>query len=245
MAKVTILHLSDLHYTSSSHADISIIINALLSDLIFLKKNNSVSPDFVIFSGDIVQNADVMDDFEESKTLFIDPLLNTLNLSNDLFFISTGNHDIQKTKINEYMEIGLEKKLTQRSDLNSFIDKIDVNKNSLDRLSNYKIFEHKLLSKYVKNSDLLYSSFYFKINDINIGIACLNSSWRASGLSDNYDHGKLLIGERNIDKAASDIKDAALKLGVIHHPFEWLKPFDAQIIKMKSICWVRFLTLWA
>jgi 3',5'-cyclic AMP phosphodiesterase CpdA len=53
MPSVTILHLSDLHYSTSQSGNISIIRNALTEDLIRLYQR-SVTPDIVILSGDLV-----------------------------------------------------------------------------------------------------------------------------------------------------------------------------------------------
>jgi len=234
MSKINILHLSDLHYQPSHFKDIKIVFDSLLTDLESFKKNSGICPNFIVFSGDVVHCGDNKEEFDSTVELFFKPLLQTLELDYNYLFISPGNHDIQISKINEIFEIGLNKKLQTMSEVNSFLDSIDKNLLFFERMTNFNDFKNKINSKYSVNANILYSTYRFDINGTNIGIACLNSSWRATGEPNNADHGKLLIGERQIDNASYDIKDADIKIAVIHHPFEWLNPIETKNIKRRA-----------
>lgn len=226
MKKINILHLSDLHYDSSSSKDINIVLDALWKDLEIIKKEYGIIIHFIVFSGDIVKIGDNISDFNDAKKYFIDNLISTLNLSYDEFFFSPGNHDIQISKIDPYIESGLVNKLIDRDEVNSLIDSIEYHSNVFDRLSNFNSFKEQIKSKYAIESNILYSTYIFPIYNLNIGIACINSSWRATGAPDDLDHGKLIIGERQIDNAFNDIKFSDIKICIIHHPFECLNPFE-------------------
>jgi hypothetical protein len=59
-----------------------------------------------------------------------------------------------------------------------------------------------------------------------VGIAMLNSSWHASGKGRDFDHGKLIIGERQVENAAHTLKECDFHLAMFHHPLDWLSPTD-------------------
>lgn len=65
---INVLHLSDLHYSRRDGHNINVVLDALLKDLASAK-NGSLKPDFVIFSGDLVQAADDPDIFCISMTI--------------------------------------------------------------------------------------------------------------------------------------------------------------------------------
>lgn len=230
MSKINILHLSDLHYQQSKSQDIKIVLNALWKDLEYLKKEN-LTPQLVVFSGDIVQTGDP-EEFKEVSSVFIDELLVRLELSPNYFFIVPGNHDIQRGKIDEFLEKSLNQ-LVDRSSTNSFLDNLDRRTMLFDKLMEFNVFKKKFGRQYNIASNILYETFKLELEEVSIGIACLNSTWRATGKAENFDHGKLIIGERQIDNAVTDIKDCNLKIGIMHHPFEWLAPFETNNIKRR------------
>lgn len=230
MSKINILHLSDLHYQQSKSQDIKIVLNALWKDLEYLKKEN-LTPQLVVFSGDLAQSGDPKE-FEEVKSLFIDELLKKLELSSDYFFISPGNHDIQRGKIDEFLENSLNQ-LVDRSSTNLFLDSLDRRTMLFDKLMEFNAFKRKFSRQYNVTSNILYETFKLELEGVSIGVACLNSTWKATGKAENFDHGKLIIGERQVDNAVADIRDCHLKIGIMHHPFEWLAPFETNNIKRR------------
>lgn len=236
MNEINILHLSDLHYDSSNTIDSEIVLNALWKDLEKVKKEENIEPDIVIFSGDIVKAGDKEKDFEDVEINFITPLLEKVGLDYDFFFICTGNHDLQTSKIKEIHEIGLDSKLNETPIVNDFLDKIDSNLEFLDRLQNFNKFKKSFLSTHTITSNILFSTHRFRKKDFDIGIACLNSCWRSKCEGKEKDYGHLIIGERQIDNAVNDIKDSKLKIAVIHHPFEWLNPFEQSDIQRRLFC---------
>ncbi|KJU82365.1 phosphohydrolase, partial [Candidatus Magnetobacterium bavaricum] len=93
MSEVTILHVSDLHMESKHITDIRIILDALYADLEKLR-GESVVPDIVVFTGDLVNAGSNADEFGFAESDFITQLMGTLGLSTDRFFFVPGNHDI-------------------------------------------------------------------------------------------------------------------------------------------------------
>ena len=221
-SEIKILHMSDLHYDSSKPKDTQIILDALWKDL-----DNFPGIDFIVFSGDMVKEGDKKDEFEKASRVFIDPLLEKTNLSENDFFITPGNHDIQMSKIDEIIEDGLKSKLKDRESVNAFLDRqIDEGFKHIERLENFNDFKTRFKTPYTVTSNKLFTTYSIQKKNIKIGIACLNTCWRATGAPDDGDRGKLLIGERQIDVALSNIKDCDIKIALYHHPIDCLTEYD-------------------
>ncbi len=223
MSEIKILHLSDLHFDSERPKDTEIVLNALWKDL-----DNFKDIDLILFSGDLVKAGDKKEDFEKAHQVFIKPLLEKTNLSNDDFFIVPGNHDIQVSAIDETIEEGLKARLKDRESLNSFLDKEMENRfKHIERLNNFNDFKNnKFSKKHAITSNKLFSTYIIEKKKLKTGIVCLNSVWRATGKGSSHDRGKLLIGERQIDDAFRDIKECDIKIALFHHSLDWLMEFD-------------------
>lgn len=223
MPKIRMLHLSDLHLDSSNLKDIEIVLDALWKDL-----TNFPDIDFILFSGDLVRAADKSDDFEKAYQIFLSPLLQQCQLTPDEFFIVPGNHDVQRSSIDDITELGLEAKLKCNSSLNAFMDKeMEGDFPHIERLDNYnKFIAGKFGKKYAVTSNKLFSTHKIELDKTTVGIACLSSSWRATGKGNQHDYGKLIIGERQIDSSYNDIKECNLRIALYHHPLDWLMEFD-------------------
>lgn len=233
MNDIKILHFSDLHFSNSQKNDIDIIFDAFIEDLEEIASIDEMSPDIVIFSGDLVQAGDDKESFDIAYNEFLLRVIKVLNLTKDRLFLVPGNHDIQKNAIAEYIEVGLRETLNNETNVNKFIDELEQNQMCFQLFTNYFGLLQNNLNNHLISSNILYSTHELHLKGLKIGIACLNSSWRATGKSDNFDHGKLLLGERQIDLSIKDIQSANLKIAVIHHPMEWINPFEANTIKRR------------
>ncbi|PFM64221.1 hypothetical protein COJ48_11225 [Bacillus cereus] len=230
--KITFLNVSDLHISNSQLPNVKIVLRAFFEDI--RKLNRDI--DFVLFNGDLINNGSLgfEGDYEYNIALeeFINPLLSSINKDNNNIFFVPGNHDINRTKINPYIDGNLSNKFSNREELNKFIDGDKQEQAILfRRLEDYfqflEIFYDKG-NKYEVSRNNLYATYIFEKEAFRIGIACLNSSWCAFGGDD--DRGNLLIGERQIDNALNDLGDVDFKIAMFHHPLDWLKDFDKEAI---------------
>jgi predicted MPP superfamily phosphohydrolase len=227
VAEIKILHLSDLHFDSSKPKDTQIILDALWKDL-------DIYPgiDFILFSGDLVKAGDKKDDFEKAFQSFIKPLLEKTCLNEDKFFIVPGNHEIQLSQIKKLIESGLQEMLKDRDSLNEFLDgEMKNGFENIERLDHFNDFKTRFNSRHTVTSNKLFSTHIIEKGNVKIGIACLNSTWRATGRGGNYDKGKLLIGERQIDDSLNDIKECKIKIALYHHSLDWLTEYDLNDVK--------------
>jgi len=222
ISEIKILHLSDLHYDSSKPRDTEIVLNALWRDLESFR-----DIDLIMFSGDLVKAGDKKVDFEKAYQAFIKPLLDKTGLDETNFYIVPGNHDIQRDSIDEIIEGGLKSGLIDRESLNAFLDiQLEKGFTHIERLTHFNDFKTRFTLNGTITSNKLFSTHKFEKENLNIGIACLNSCWRATGKGSGHDRGKLLIGERQIDTALNDLDGCNIKIALFHHSLDWLIEFD-------------------
>lgn len=112
-------------------------------------------------------------------------MLSSINKDKDNIFFVPGNHDVNRDKIDPYVDGNLSDKFLNRDQLNTFIDDERRNKDVLfRRLEDYYQFLELFYDKgnqYEVSRNNLYSTYVFEKNGFRIGIACLNSSWCAFG----------------------------------------------------------------
>lgn len=240
MAKLTVLHLSDLHYKGPKSSDQKIVIDALKKDIEKIRLVRTIN--MMVFSGDIVQAGSGKPKFEEAISDVVNPIAELLNLDNSKVFICPGNHDIDREIVrnNDYIETGLLKTLKTRDSINSFIDKyigVDVAKEPIpEAFSRIDNFYKSVWAEKAADGDIVnpFSSIRkFDFEGIKIAICTFNSSWRCTGEPGNADRGNLIIGERVVDRAIEQTQDAALRIAVFHHPFDWLTEADRTAVEAR------------
>ncbi len=244
MDKLNILHISDLHWEPKKQRDIKVIKEALFTDLDKLWDEKRVKPDIVVLSGDFIFSGDYgysnnRNDYNNVKTEIIAPLLNELNLTNNDFFFCPGNHDIQRSLVNEYVDDGLKNKLKSNSELNKLLGSFDKNEIIFTRMQNFEKFKASINNDYIINTNVLFTTYVKEVGEYKVGIACINSAWRAYGGENDY--GKLSIGGRVIEQCIKDLQRCDLKIGVAHHPFEYLQEFERVLTKRRVY---EFFNIW-
>ncbi|MCP4157088.1 MAG: hypothetical protein GY757_55770 [bacterium] len=223
MSEINILQLSDLHLNSNKTNDPQVVLDALWQDL-----DNFDKIDFIVFTGDLVQGGDSKESFDEAYRIFIEPLLEKTGVPKENFFLVPGNHEVELQSVDEIVEVGLKHMLIDRDSVNKVIDgEIKNGFKHIERFDHYYAFKTKVIgSGHTVNINKLYSTHKVEKNNTTIGIACLNSAWRAAGKGSDHDIGKLIIGERQIREALKEIKGCDIKIALNHHPISWLTEDD-------------------
>ncbi|HEY5535977.1 MAG TPA: metallophosphoesterase [Ignavibacteria bacterium] len=225
-----ILHISDFHYSKSKleKAKYKTFISKYLEHITKIK-----NIDFIIFTGDLVDRGNNSEDFNIANDILIDPLIKATNIDKSNVFICAGNHDVKRDEDMEMTQDLFKNKLIDNDILNNFVDDSKNNKqfnSSIELLKNYNDFSQIFYRYHLdKNKDIdivnsLYTSHIRKINNINVGIVTINSSWRAYN---NDAYGNLFFPSIFIDKALNDIKDCKYKMMVMHHPISYFRVFNA------------------
>jgi predicted MPP superfamily phosphohydrolase len=228
---IQIIHISDFHLESDViSAQKQSILDALVIDI----KYKIVLPEkaIVVISGDLVDKGgsgfnSIENPFLLFEKLFIDKLSNELNIDKKQFFFVPGNHDVCRNDIDEFAEIGIKSQLKSQEEISKFINSNKISGKNINRVKKYKDFERKYYDDFSEKQLSLFDS-NFKLSKLNVGIACLNSSWRCF---DDNDKGNLIIGKEQIESALIHIKETEIKIAIAHHPFEYLLEEDKKAIK--------------
>jgi predicted MPP superfamily phosphohydrolase len=224
--KIRSLHLSDLHLnTKKSDHDQLAVIDALCRDVEKLRAAEAF--DLIFFTGDLVGKGFYSDDYVSRLHVdFIDKLLKAANLSKERLFLCPGNHDLELSARDKIYEVGLQGALADKSGVNGFISEHEAHASAFKALTKYNEFAANFSSPSGSTRTTLFSSFLVEVHGEKLGIAALNSAWRATGRPNDQDCGTLILGERQIELAAAPLSMCAVKIALVHHPLNWLSPRD-------------------
>lgn len=228
MSRINIVHVSDAHIEMSGEMQISKIVTSLCDDLERVSSENNLEIDFVCFSGDMIHRGDQAISgecqWELAQKIFVNPILDKLDLERKSFIVVPGNHEVDCSKINEVFERGLD--VSTLEDINRTFD--SYQKSYSERIG---YFYDEIAKWYddVQFGKLGYS-FVREIKGKTVGIACIDSSWRSSGKG-WQEKGHLYVCEGQIEELFSKIKDCDLKIAILHHPVDWLIDSEENIIE--------------
>ena len=220
MKVFNILHISDAHIQKAYESEVREIVSALIDDVKKVQNEKGISIDLVCFTGDLIQRGDNAqqgeNQLEIAKERMIVPLLEALNLSMENFVLVPGNHEVDTTKIVPALESGLQK--TTLQEINEIIKSFHSSYN--ERL---RYFYDYIETQYrdVTFGKLGYA-YRKDINGLQIGIACVDSSWRSTGKG-MAERGHIYVGVNQVKELFSYISDCNVKICMMHHPVNWLE----------------------
>ncbi|MGZ3769323.1 MAG: metallophosphoesterase [Bdellovibrio sp.] len=216
--KINILHLSDLHIDSKDW-DQDHVVNKFLLDLEQILNENK--PDLVIGTGDITKEGK-SEQFLKFKVEVVEKIKKLFSLADSNFIFTPGNHDVHRDSL-DFMCVQGIKTTETTTYVNKIIESIRVESDALRGLKNYNTFLDELDYGNTRIKYPLFTTHIHNVKDKKVGIAALNTAWASS---ENKEYGKLLLGQRQVEKAYEDIKDCDIKICAFHHPLNWLKEFD-------------------
>ncbi|QJE01276.1 metallophosphoesterase [Massilia forsythiae] len=224
--KIRALHLSDLHLsTKKNDHDQHTVIAALCKDIENLRESEDF--DFIFFTGDLVGKGSYSEDYRiKVKEDFIDKILSAANLTQDQFFLCPGNHDLELLARDKIYESGLQNALSDRINVNEFISEHESHTSAFRSLEKFNSLSADFGSTSCLKRTPLYANFLLHLHGQKIGVAALNSAWRATGRSNDQDCGTLILGERQIELSAKGLENCDVKIALVHHPLNWLSPKD-------------------
>ena len=232
MSSLNILHISDAHIQKATKDEVSEIVKKMIEDVQKVQKEQDIKIDLVCFTGDLIQRGDkAIEDEEQLKLaeeILVSPVLDELGLDKDKFIMVPGNHEVDTTKILVATERGLS--ATSLEEINQNI--LDMNDVYLSRLDYF----YKWIADYyddVIRENIGYA-FLREIDGKKIGVACIDSAWRSSGKG-NAEKGKMYVGKKQIKDLYQHIKDADMKICLMHHPTDWLADYELRLIEKELI----------
>jgi predicted MPP superfamily phosphohydrolase len=223
MTVIRIAHISDLHLAAGSAFDQQRIVSAALHDLEQAHAARAV--DILVFSGDLAFGGKP-DQFAMGEDMLLGPFRDRLGLTRAQTILIPGNHDVDREAIVDFVEDGLRSRLKSREAVNDLLETPEELALATARLGNWETFHHDYYGAECPASvGALGFAHEIRVGEVTVGVAALNSSWRARG--GEGDRGELIVGDRQVEEALAAITDCDVEVVVLHHPPEWLAAFDA------------------
>lgn len=225
-ATIRILHVSDLHARKSWELDQRRVVEAFIADVD--ARQNERRVDLIVMSGDLAW-AGKAEEFELARELILDPLGAVTGLSADRIVLVPGNHDVDRSEIDSYSEMGWSAACVERDGSTRLMDDPAALARACQRLAAWDDFCTRFYAgTAVRRIAPLATVHEIRIDGISLGIAALNSTWRAGG---DQDKGNLLLGERQVVAALAALNGVDLPVVVLHHPPDWLYAYDGDLAR--------------
>ena len=227
--RLGILHLSDIHASAKSKTTLHRLVEQLKKDIHAVQKNHNVKIQMVCISGDLINSGDNSD--EELNIVLeelLQPLMDLLALDEKNIFVVAGNHEVKRSAIVSYIETGLCSTLVSEAAIEDFLHSVDsesikrisyFDTNFTDLFGNKPVWTHPLGRAYIIDT-----------GSLKVGISCLNSAWRSTGIGDSEKR-KMILGRKLIIDSYENIKDTDIKVCIAHHPFDWLIDEDKTAVE--------------
>ncbi|MDX8126680.1 metallophosphoesterase [Methylomonas sp. OY6] len=239
--KLTWLHISDIHFHPNTEwRDNSTRDNLITYLQTMFVDDPSLRPDLIFCTGDIAfgetRSSQLADQYNQAKEFF-SKLLTVCGqegkpLPDRRLFVVPGNHDVNRNNINNDAQETLNR---WAEDASAHINKINQRfndcspefKDAVKRLDEYALFVKEYLPHQTDNDGRHSYSQIVDIDDLKVGLAGFNSAWSCSGPED--DRAIWLAAEYQFNQADLPIKNADIRIGLIHHPVDWLNTADRDI----------------
>jgi predicted MPP superfamily phosphohydrolase len=228
-----ILHISDLHLKSESTGKFNQeqIIGGLIEDIEKISQTPD-RPDFIVFSGDVVQAANARGCYDDAYK-FISSLATAAGLDDDHVFICPGNHDASR----DHVEPNIPLLKSMRGDCSDAdgINKFSTNTSSVayigDVFKNFDRLQSKFGNRYRVDGNVFLKQYY--IRQLNIAVICTNTaSLSGSGLGqDVADERNLIFPEMPFVSALKKVPKGAKVIVVAHHPLANLTEANEAMIR--------------
>ena len=199
MKPICWLHISDIHLRVGTTWSHDVVLRAMCEDVARHRKAGK-APDFILVTGDLAYSGNV----EEYKLVagFFDALVLAAGVPKDRIFCIAGNHDIDRER-QKMCFLGARSFAQSQNQIDVLLSPAEDLVTLLKREENYRNFQISYLAGQPREwtGDGLGYISAIVINDIRLAIVGLDSAWLSEGGIN--DHGKLLIGERQVINALS------------------------------------------
>ncbi|MDP4567960.1 metallophosphoesterase [Pseudomonas sp. LPH60] len=222
------LHLSDIHFHPKTGWRDDHVRRELLDFLQAAFICGSLPrPHLVFCTGDIAfgetSGAPLRQQYEEAASFF-DELLNCCGLPRERLFMVPGNHDVNRIEIlsdqQDHLIAMADSAVDHVSAINQRFDSGNKDhRSAMERLKEYGQFVQGYRPELHWENYHLYAK-QLEVDGWKVGVAGFNSAWSCAGPED--DRHVWLAGQWQFNYMANGLRGADLKIGLIHHPFDWL-----------------------
>ena len=214
--KIAIVHLSDIHFKSSS--DIGFRRREKLANTIAFSR----SPEerlLLVVTGDVANTGSpdeyrVAEDF--FRQLLIDLRMNAVVTPSELTLIP-GNHDCNFHELGDLRPRLLAEVAAQ---LDTIDDKGETVKTLLQVQKDFFSFQQRITGESIPPESQLFFVKKFDVDGRTLELRCFNSAW----LSSKHEETGSLGFPLSTVEAATAKTDSDIVISIVHHPSNWLSP---------------------
>ena len=224
-------HTSDVHMRVSAAWSHDVVLKAMCEDIAQQRKEGT-SADFILATGDLAFSGKA-DEYKLAAGFF-EAISAASGVPKDRIFCIPGNHDIDRER-QKMCFLGVRKFAESQNQIDMMLAPGEDIVTLLKRQENYRNFQHAYFTGQERKwtDDGLGYVSCITMADVRLAIIGLDSAWLAEGGPE--DHGKLLIGERQVINAVNLAAqfDPHIVIGMAHHPFHLLQDFDRRPVQSR------------
>ena len=238
MAVLTWLHLSDWHQRGNEF-DRKEVRDKLLDDIERCRGRFPALQrvDIVFFTGDLAFSGKP-EEFDTAAQQLLDPVLKKVDRKPEHLFVIPGNHDLDRDILTSMIP-DVRKSPTDRKQFQELIKEGNARMFAEFPFAAFKIW----FGKYgAKGGGGFGSAEVVTVGGAKIGVLGCNSALMCGRNLDRDDkiddEAKLAVGMEQIHDGLRMIREADLRIGLIHHPFNWLRDYERYDIEqeMMKVC---------
>ncbi len=219
------LHLSDFHLKENDKWSQDVVLKSLLTD-ISNRYSNGTPIDFIFITGDLAFSG------KDQEYLIVQDFLCRLSaetgVPSDRLLCVPGNHDINRN-IEVDAFTGVRSLLKNSIEVDKFLGDEARRRTLFRRQSAFREFVNALCRENRYSESSYQHIVQYDLHGLSIAILLIDSSWLSEG--GETDSHSILVGERQLINLSSKLSKPALVIGLMHHPMDWLAPFEHTAIK--------------
>lgn len=232
---LSILHISDFHFTKRKQREQEIVVEALTADLAQLCIGHR-RPDIIAFTGDLVQAGGV-DSHDDAYDFVISPVAKASGCSEERIFIVPGNHDLswQSIEATEAIHKDWRSQIGEAYEGAGFNTRFDSKQFDAPLADKFSTFWG--LEEYLRGSEQLkvrrLKNAFVSVDYIaplNVDFVSFNTAGLSAGGNKRFepDQGRLAIPEYAVLEAVKVLTQGSLRIFATHHPLSWLSELSAK-----------------
>lgn len=217
---LNILHLSDLHISKDQALTQKRFLEPMLADIRRLTAT-PLGPSIIVFTGDLVHNADEPGAYELFFDEVIVPLLDATGLGPDRLVVVPGNHDARRSVVSKFLPFAkITDEFRNRDELNRFYADQKNENYFHDKFKTFQSLKSAIGNSNVVHENTVFSTYYVK--DFDLSIIALNTAWFSKGGLEGNEKGLLAIPDQALYDARSSLPKSTNNVLLTHHPTSWL-----------------------
>lgn len=235
---LSILHISDFHYTARKRRDQSIIVDALIDDLKRLCIGHQ-KPDLILFTGDLVQAAG-KDCHSEVYDVLIDRVSKVSGCSEERIFLVPGNHDLSWNSVDAHSDFhrsarGVIGTGEEEHYFNELYDNEAHKSVVRDKFSDFYGLEEFFSGNLQPEMRAFRNSFATvdKIDSLNVDVVVLNSAVFSTGGRAGFERDEqlLVLPEYVFRDVEQALTPGSIRVFAAHHPFKMFSERNAKVVE--------------